>query len=392
VFLDVTLRRNRPLVDLAAQLHRRGAIRPNTYVLDADTVVRNARLIAATAAELGLRVNVMTKQYGRNPRVSQLVRDAGLSRFVAVDMDEARTLWHAGLEVAHVGHLVGLSRIDVPEAVLHRPSTITVYSIEQARWLSAACAGHTQRQDLLLRMYDPAQTYHPGQHGGFELADLDVALPRLFELPNVRVAGVTSHPCLDYDYAGRRIVPTGKLELLRTAADRIAMAGDGPVEVNTPGITCVASMPMCKAAGSTTVEPGSVLTGSTPLHADSDEPEAPAVVYVSEVSHRHGSRAFTFGGGFYSRGRQAHAWVAGGDSDGVVVPAAPHPPETIDYYGELIDPGGVGKVGDGVIYAFRNQIFVGRSRVAVVEGLHDRPEHVRVTGIYDSAGRLLSDP
>src|SRR3712207_6292469 len=138
MFLDATLRRNPALVDIAARLHRDRVIVPNTYVLDADTIARNAELTAEAVSRHGLVANVMTKQYGRNPRVSQRIRDAGLKRFVAVDIDEARTLWQAGVEVAHVGHLVGLAGADVEEVADHRPATVTVYNVVQANRLDEA--------------------------------------------------------------------------------------------------------------------------------------------------------------------------------------------------------------------------------------------------------------
>ncbi|MCW2826556.1 MAG: alanine racemase domain protein, partial [Marmoricola sp.] len=179
MFLESTRRRNPALVEAAVRLHREEVIRPNTYVLDADTIAENARVTAEAARGHGLVANVMTKQYGRNPRVSQLIRDAGLTRFVAVDVDEARVLWQAGLDVAHVGHLVGLAASDVDEVIDHRPATVTVFNLEQARRLDEASGRSGHRQDVLLRMYDPAENYHPGQHGGFELADLDAALTQL---------------------------------------------------------------------------------------------------------------------------------------------------------------------------------------------------------------------
>jgi predicted amino acid racemase len=392
MFLESTRRRNPALVDAAVRLHREQVIRPNTYVLDADTIADNARVTAEAALRHGLVTNVMTKQYGRNPRVSQLIRDAGLTRFVAVDVDEARTLWQAGLDVAHVGHLVALAASDVDQVIDHRPATVTVFNLEQARRLDASAGRSGHRQDVLMRMYDPAETYHPGQHGGFELAGLDDALTQLVALSHVHVRGVTTHPCLDYDYADEQVIVTGKLALLRAAAERIARARDGFVEINAPGITSVTTMSMTKAEGATTVEPGSALTGSTPLHATSDQPEVPAVVYVSEVSHRHHDQVFTFGGGFYPRGRTRKALVVGAGREpegGSVLAAAHHPAEAIDYYGELADPEGVAQPGDTVVYAFRNQVFVARSRVAVVEGLQRDPARARVTGTYDSLGRLL---
>jgi predicted amino acid racemase len=391
MFLDVTRARNPELVEFAIALHQEGSIPPNTYVLDADTIADNAALTAEAGSAHGLALNVMTKQFGRNPRVSQLINDAGLTRFVAVDPDEARVLWDAGLDVAHVGHLVGLSRYDVDRAVRRRPGFITVFNVAQALWIDAAARSASRTQRLLLRMYDPSMTYHPCQHGGIVLEALGSVLDELDKLPNVEPAGVTTHPCLDYSYDTGVGGADAKLDLLIAAAEQMRQRYAYPIEVNAPGVTCISTMGLLKAAGATTGEPGSNLTGSTPLHAFGDEPEVPAVVYVSEVAHRHERRVFTYGGGFYARGRVKQALVRGRDaSPGIArcLRAVEHPPTAIDYYGELADDGPEPvTVGDTVVYAFRNQIFVTRARVAVVEGL--RAGRPVVTGHYDGHGRRL---
>src|SRR5204863_2867 len=85
--------------------------------------------------------------------------------------------------------------------------------------------------------------------------------------------------------------------------------------------------------------------GHTPLHATGDQPERPALVYVSEVSHRLGERLFCYGGGLYARGRIRAALVARDPDQALArgpLAALPRPAEAIDYYGELRAPGGAG--------------------------------------------------
>jgi predicted amino acid racemase len=392
MFLTVTAERNPALVEHAAWLHQTLAIPPNTYVIDADTVARNAAMTARAGMESVVVLNVMTKQYGRNPRVSQLIRDAGLTRFVAVDPEEARVLWRAGLDVTHVGHLVACSRYDVREVVGHAPEAITVFNLEQASWIQQACADLGRRQNVFLRMYDQTMQYHPGQHGGFTLDQLEPAVDALSQLSGITVSGVTSHPTLTYDYDTGKGGRTAKLDLLRDAAELVRSRTGRAVEINAPGVTCISTLPLLAAEGVTSAEPGSALTGSTPLHAFGPEPEIPAIVYVSEVSHVFGDQVFTFGGGFYPRGHVNGARLSrAGSTEFPVLPWVDLPAEAIDYYGELRNVAAVDvRPGDTAIYAFRNQVFVARSRVAVVEGLASgKPA---VTGIYDSLGSVISRP
>ena len=58
--------------------------------------------------------------------------------------------------------------------------------------------------------------------------------------------------------------------------------------------------------------------------------------------------------------------------------------ESIDYHFELSENS---KVGDTVIMAFRSQIFVTRSDVAVVSGI--QTGQPRIEGIYDSLGKQI---
>lgn len=67
MFLDAVLARNPELVDVAVSLHRSGAVPPDTYVIDADTVEANAALLAGEAERLGLSLWFVVKQIGRNP-------------------------------------------------------------------------------------------------------------------------------------------------------------------------------------------------------------------------------------------------------------------------------------------------------------------------------------
>jgi predicted amino acid racemase len=79
----------------------------------------------------------------------------------------------------------------------------------------------------------------------------------------------------------------------------LARNGHREIEINAPGTTSSVTLEALAEAGATQVEPGRGLTGTTPLHVSDDLPEAPAVVYLTEVSHLSGGEAFCFGGGLY---------------------------------------------------------------------------------------------
>ncbi|MDI3312474.1 MAG: hypothetical protein QJR05_13760 [Thermoanaerobacterium sp.] len=161
------------------------------------------------------------------------------------------------------------------------------------------------------------------------------------------------------------------------------------MQVNGPSVTCCSSMPILKKYGITHGEPGHALTGTTPIHAYNNQPEKPALVYVSEISHISGNKAYCFGGGFYARSKMKHALVSGNIDDILEkrYDVEELPPESIDYYGTILLNGGKVNIGDTVIYSFRTQIFITRAKVAIVEGLSKN--NPKLTYIYDSKGNLL---
>jgi len=395
VFLEATQKYNPDLIDAAIDLHRARRVPPNTYVIDLDSVGENAARIASAGRDLGVRLFAMTKQFGRNPVVARTVADAGVNSFVAVSADEARRLWADGLRVGHVGHLVACSRYDIDEVVDRHPDFVTVYSFEQAEYISAATTSkRLDVQPLLLRMYDEDGFFYAGQAGGFRPHELELTCARIEKLDGVSVAGVTAHPCLYFSYDDGSGGPTPNLGLLARAAEVLRSLGLEQPVINAPGVTCCSTLPLLKENGATQGEPGSALTGSTPLHAFSEQPERPAMVYVTEVSHKLHDRVFVFGGGFYARGHVKEAVLVGeGDALPVHLAAEPIPAEAIDYYGTLIGtPHDVDSVavGDTALYAFRTQIFVKQSTVAVVDGISQGSPSL--IGLFDSQGKPLHQP
>jgi predicted amino acid racemase len=207
-------------------------------------------------------------------------------------------------------------------------------------------------------------------------------------MPGVRIAGVTSFPCFLYDGEKGAVKPTANAQTVLRCAERLSEELGIPLEqINMPSATCVSTIPMLKELGATHGEPGHALTGTTPLHQQGDQPEVPAMVYVSEVSHKDDGHAYVYGGGFYRRSKVREAIVG---KDFAEMPyrrvrVRETPPEYIDYYG-ILEGGDHGiEVGDTVVCAFRTQIFVTRSQVALVEGIQRGKPSLKA--IYDSTGK-----
>ena len=131
-------------------------------------------------------------------------------------------------------------------------------------------------------------------------------------------------------------------------------------------------------------EPGHGLSGTTPLHAYRACDEKPCVVYVSEISHNFEGNAYCYGGGFYRRSHVKHALVGTKYTQMKEVEVTPPTLESIDYYFGLNE---ICNVNDTVLMAFRFQIFVTRSNVCLIEGIHQGSP--KIVGMYTSQGEVL---
>ncbi|MFF1464343.1 alanine racemase [Streptomyces sp. NPDC058330] len=387
MFLDTVLTRNPGLVDAAAALHRNGEIPPDTYVVDLDAVEANAALLAAEAERLGLSLWFVVKQVGRNPELIRAIA-RHIPRSAAIDPAEARTLHAAGAQPGNLGHLVQIPRRALPEMLAWRPETVTVFDLANARAVSEAARELGFVQDILVRLEGADGAVYPGQEGGVPLDRLDAFAKDAEALDGVRIAGVTAFPCVLCDPTTGMPAATPNFGLAIEARELLAARGHHGLKLSAPSATSMASLPLLAELGATHGEPGHALTGTTPLHAlDPGQPEKPAYVYVSEVAHTlDDGRPAIYGGGFYNRSHIRSALLP---RTGIRLGVRTAPAENIDYYRLLDAPTRAAdvRVGDTALLAFRTQIFVTRSTVAVVSGLASGSP--RLNGLYDAHGRAL---
>lgn len=391
MFLEPLRRRNPAFLAAVVELHQRGDLPPGCYVLDCDAIEANARAIRSEAARLGLDVLAMTKQVSRHPAMIAACIRAGITRGVAVDMPCAHALRRAGMGLGHVGHLNQVPVAQADAAVALAPESWTVYSVDKAREAAAASARAGRVQDLYLRVVAEGDVYYRNQEGGVPAGDILALADELDSLDGARFAGITTFPGLLFDEPSRTVKPLPNLATLELVAATLAAAGRR-FRVNAPGTTSTAVLSMLAGAGVTQVEPGHGLTGTTPLHAfHEDLQEVPAVLYLSEVSHRWAGESYVFGGGLYVdpvfAPYELRAFVGRSPDALRSVPIEIPDPSMIDYHGMLQEPDAA--TGDTVVMGFRPQAFFVRCPVAAVTGI--RAGAPRVAGICGPDGRLIED-
>lgn len=398
MFLDVLMRRNPAFIEAAMALHQAGKIPANAYVLDLDAVERNARLFKGEADKHGLKTFAMTKQVGRHSGFCQAVMRGGIERSVAVDMACALACDRAGLKTGHLGHLVQVPRLEAAFAAAKlQPDYWTVFSAEKAQEAAAAAKSAGRTQNLLARIQTEGDTFYRGHEGGFDAQDIVAVAEQLDALEGGAFAGITTFPALLFDLETRKVKPTPNLSTLARAAEALASAGRGGIEINAPGTTSSAVLGALAEAGATQCEPGNGLHGTTPLHAVEDLPEDPAVLYLSEVSHHHGGKAYCFGGGLYIDPvfpkYPVKALVSSEptsrQSDLLEVEIPDY--SAIDYYAmiDATSPKPV-RAGDTVVFGFRGQAFVTRALVVGISGVSAGTP--AVTTIENGFGDAVSWP
>lgn len=399
MFLEVLSRRNPAFIDAVVGLHRAGEIPAGSYAVDLDAVTRNSRRLRAEADRLGLDLFAMTKQVSRGQPLMAALRDGGIESTVAVDMRCALATQRAGLRLGHVGHLVQVPRHEAATAARLEPENWTVFDHGKAAEAAAASHAAGRTQALLARIAGAGDRFYPGHEGGFGAEDVLAVAEAIDGLDGARFAGVTTFPAALFDHESRQVAPTPNLATLAAAASRLASSGRPEVRVNAPGTTSVRTLSMLADAGATQVEPGHALTGTTPAHAFADLPEEPAALFVTEISHHAGGRAYCFGGGLYVdpvfETYQMKALVAEGvgEEARVLADAEVPPPEAIDYYGMLTPPAGRRLAqGATVIFGHRIQAFVTRGPVVGIAGVEGGAPRVVGAWRHDGSALELSSP
>ncbi|MDY0406739.1 YhfX family PLP-dependent enzyme [Virgibacillus sp. 179-BFC.A HS] len=372
MFLDVTRHRNPQLIRRAVTFHQSGIIPPNTYVIDVDVLKENTKKLVKTANENDFTLYFMSKQLGRIPALAKMIADAGIDKAVAVDFDEGKVLADHGISIGNIGHLVQPGKNQWAELLDWNPEVVTVFSYERAAQLSKAATDKGIQQDILLKVVGPNDNIYPGQEGGIPIESLSNTVDKIRQLKGVPIVGVTTFPNLQINAEKTGMIPTNNLKTLLQARDILIDKGITVKQVNGPSGTSCQTIPFLAAHGVTHGEPGHGLTGTTPIHAYKELPERPAIIYVSEVSHRYKEYYQVIAGGYYGRSNIRGCLV--GHDEGTIldqyVHAYSNSPESIDYYGMIDAPKDFSiEIGDTAIFSFRTQIFVTRAHVALVEGM-----------------------
>lgn len=386
MFLNAVCKQNPALVEAAISLHEKGIINPDTYVLDLDIIKKNAHIIKEQAEKHNIELFYMLKQIGRNPYVAKQLGEVGITHAVAVDFRETLLYMKNKLPLGNVGHLVQLPYSLLEQVMAYGTKYITVYGIEMLRAINVIAQKLGKKQAVLLRVVSDNDITYAGQHGGFSLANLYERVQEFKKLLFVKIKGVTSFPCFLFNESQHKIEHTANCETLLKAQKILVEAYDQEAkELNMPSATCFTTIPQIKKLGGTLAEPGHSLTGTTPLHAFSDQPEICAILYISEVSHHVKQNSYVYGGGYYRRSKLENALVIDVNTgERARANVLPFPPESIDYYLEVI---GKHRIFSPVLMAPRTQIFVTRSEVAIVANVQSgSPE---VVGIYDGFGNLI---
>jgi predicted amino acid racemase len=399
LLLEQTLKRNPQLVEAAFELHQLGAIPAATHLIDLDAVAENARAMATAARAHGLRVYLMSKQNGHNPHMAAVALAQGLDSIVAVEAFAAHMTHRYEQPVGHVGHLANVPLGQVRQIAAMEPELVTVYSHEMAARFSEAAGELGRVQDILIRVTNPEDDGPVrGMVGGWTEAECVDAARRLFELPNVRLAGLTQHSCISYasERDPERATPTAGFFTMLRAKETIEreLRLDG-LRINCAGNVNSITFGVLAGYGATDVEPGRALTGAAYFHALREMPERPAQLFVTEVSHRWQDQLYVYGGGF--------AWLEtfgggyAGPYRGLVgtgfAEAVDDPVEllfrgAVDYHGVCTDVARA-RVGDSAVFALHPQFFIERGYVAAVSGVSCGTP--RVEGIFDSACHPLDE-
>ncbi len=396
MFLDVLKRRNPEFIKAVVELHQKGELKSNSYVIDLDVTTDNAKIIKEEADKYELDIYWMTKQINRNPVILKMFSEIGNPKTVAVDIDGARMIVDAGGVVGHIGHLVNIPKNDISWVLDINPDIVTVYSTQKAKDISEIALKKGKTQDIMLRVVDNGNFFYPGQTGGIYLKELLDVTKEIQKMEGVRLAGITNFPAILYDNEKKQVLPCKNMQTIFDAVDLIKSKTNIKLkQINTPGTTSTEIIKLFAKLGATHIEPGHGITGTTPISAVKDLPERPSILYLTEVSHIMDDKAYIFGGGTWVDPvfppYQIMAFVHR-EPDSIFtqkVKSEFPSRKLIDYYAEIMpDPEQDVRINDSVIFGYRPQVFVNRSLVSVLSGVQSG--HPKIVGTYDVGARKIS--
>jgi predicted amino acid racemase len=402
-------RRNPRLVRAAATLHQRAEIPADCYVADLESIRANAVLVKRAAERAGLSVYFEAKEVGRAPVICRELQSLGFDRAIAIDIEEADTLHRNGFRVGHVGHLGQIPSGDVRRIVTEvRPDVITVYSYEKAAQIATVARGAGLHQRLLIRVNGDDDVISPVVSGGTPESDALALVGRIEALDGVSLAGLTTYPGMRFDLSRQEWVATTNFHtMLRVRQAIVQTLGVEVGQINPAGNNCAASLSAMAALGATHCEPGQAFVGGLVANGFTDQPEVPAIAYVSEVTHHWAGTPY-----FYAPSMVANAtigvWndvyydtlvasVSRPGSDPLSGLARTRPQHyaasdpTAWIYGALaLGRGTTAAVGDSVVCGFRCQVYRSNGgRLAVVDGIQSGEP--TVVALYDRNGQPVAE-
>ena len=381
MFLETLKHRNPNLIKTAFELHQKGLVMPDSYIIDVDTFLDNAAKILKKAKEYNIKLYCMTKQVGRNPYLAKELEKIGYSGVVAVDFKEAELFINNGLKIGNVGHIVQIPKNMIKKVVRSNPEIITVYSYEKAEEISKAALELGKIQDIMLKVNDSGSEIYPGQESGFETENIEEDIKKILSLKGVNINGLTSFPCFLYNKDEKCIKPTENINAIIKVKKILKEKFNIEVaQINLPSATSVENLKLIKDLGGTYGEPGHSLTGTTPMAEKIEIDEIPAYIYVSEISHNFRGKSYFYGGGYYRRSNIKKV-IVGNSEKNSEIKVNKINPDNIDYYLEIEKER---NIGDTVLGCFRAQMFVTRSTIILVRGIQKgKPE---IIGKYTSSG------
>ncbi|CAM3484519.1 alanine racemase [Erysipelothrix anatis] len=382
MFIDVLKRRNPEFLDTVRKMHQAGQLEPDTYVVDMDILRQNAQKILTEASAANIDLYFMLKQLGRNPVIGQELVAMGYRGAVVVDFREAEIMMRHNIPLGNVGHLVQTPKHMLERVMAYGTEVFTVFSLDKVKEINDTAQKLEMIQDVIVKVASENDLYYSGQMSGVDLTELDAFIAATRQLPHIRIVGATAFPCYLYDTQTHKTQATPNYQTVITATEMMESQGLEIKQINVPSTTSVSTLKIMAEGKGTMGEPGHGLTGTTPAHAYRDLEELPAVLYLSEVSHNFRQKAYAYGGGHYRRSHVKNALVYHHDLE-VMDTVIPVDDDSIDYYFELEHEH---EVSATVIMAFRFQMFVTRSKVALVEGIHSNSP--RIMAVYDGLGKL----
>lgn len=386
MFLKKTIRKNKALIKYAFELHQNKIIAPNTYLVDLDALLSNAKKTLEIAKSNNIDLLYLSKQFSHIPIIAKELEALGYSGIIVNDYKDLKKYQTEDVKINSIGYFSQVPNIALETVVNADLDFVTVYSLEKIKFLNNLAKTQEKVINIVIRVSDlEKDLIIDNQIGGFLVSELPGLIKAMKNLQHIKIVGITSYPCFVFYWFTKEHVETPNFFTLKKAQAVLKELGIDNLKLFVPTSNLFESNNFIAV-----INPGekdNSLQGLSKLAKNFNKhQEIPSCAYITEVSHNYNGQAFIYSNKIYFNSNLVSSIAGDKITNYHHYNIQPFTDNESIYYLKLDKKS---KIGNTVILAFDWQMLTNKAHVAIISGIQNKNPKLR--SIYNCNGDLISD-